>query len=294
MSLSGIGLHTGEECNLTLYPTDENTGIVFVRTDLDKKPMVKADVNNVIGTNRGTVLKQNDAKVHTVEHLLSALFGLGIDNAKVEISGPEPPVLEGSALPYIKAINASGINKQSEPKNIYMVEEPIRYKVNAKDIEINILPYDDFKITFIMDYGIKGLGVQYSSVESVSSGYVEGIAPARTFGLLSEITYLLNNDLIKGGSLDNSVVFVDQELSIQEQEFLMDKYGKTIKLDFKKGSILNTEGLRFENEPVRHKVLDLIGDLALFGRPIYGHVIAKKSGHGANIELVKELRKVTT
>ena len=236
------------------------------------------------------MLQENEVKVHTVEHILSALFGMGIDNTEIEISGPEPPILDGSALPFVNAINKAGITIQSIKKNNYQVNKNIRYKKN--DIEINILPYNHFKITFFMDYGLPDFGMQYSSIENVEYDFETNIAPARTFGLLSEVKYLKENGLINGGSLDNAVVFVDKEIDDHEKRSLSKIFEKNSDLNFKKGSILNTGGLRFNNEPVRHKVLDLIGDMSLLGRHILGHVIATKSGHNANIEIVKKLKEL--
>ena len=288
--VEGVGLHTGVECRLKIKPSNDNAGLFFTRTDLDQLSVIRADVDNVIETNRGTVLEKNGLKVHTVEHILAALYALGIDNAEMEISGHEPPILDGSALPFVTAINEAGFKVLTEPKDILKIDQKIRYIDSDNDIELIILPHESFKITFFMDYGLPNFGLQYSSIEDVALEFESEIAPARTFGLLSEITTLKDNGLIKGGNLGNAVVFVDQDVDEKERKKLSKTMGKSIDLNFKKGSILNAEGLRYDNEPVRHKVLDLIGDLSLFGRPLLGHVIAKKSGHSANIELVKLLR----
>lgn len=291
VTLSGVGLHTGLKSKLSIIPASENTGILFIRTDLDRIPTIQASVNNVVETNRGTVLLDNGVKVSTVEHVLSALYASGVDNAKIEISGPEPPILDGSALPYVNILNTAGIKKLNASQDIVKIDQKIQYVDFDNDIKLTILPHDNFKITFFMDYGLSDFGLQYSSIENVELDFAKEIAPARTFGLLSEISLLKKNNLIKGGSLDNAVVFVDREIDSEEQDMLIEMAGKNIDTNFKKGSILNAGGLRFDNEPVRHKVLDLIGDLSLFGKPIFGHVIANKSGHGANIELVKLLSK---
>ncbi len=288
--VEGVGLHTGTKCRLKIKPSNDNAGLFFTRTDLDKLSVIRADVDNVIETNRGTVLEKNGMKVHTVEHILAALYALGIDNAEMELSGPEPPILDGSALPFVDAINSAGIEDLEEPKEILKIDQKIRYMDPDNDVELIILPHESFKITFFIDYGLPNFGLQYSSIEDVAHEFESEIAPARTFGLLSEISHLKDNGLIKGGNLGNAVVFVDQDIDETERKRLSKAMGKSIDLNFKKGSILNAEGLRYDNEPVRHKVLDLIGDLSLFGRPFFGHVIAKKSGHSANIELVKLLR----
>jgi len=290
VSLSGIGLHTGVKSKINIIPASENAGIIFSRIDLSGKPIVKADINNVISTNRGTVLQENGVKVHTVEHVLSALYGLGIDNALIELDGPEPPIMDGSALPFVKLVREIGITIQTSVKNYFKVEELIHFRKD--DIELNILPFSHFKATFFMDYEMPDFGLQYSSIDNLEFEFETEIAPSRTFGLLSEIKSLKENGLIKGGSLENAVVFVDKEINEKEQKSLLQLFEKNNNLNFKKGSILNNEGLRFDNEPVRHKVLDLIGDLSLLRRPIKGHVIAKKSGHSTNIEFVKKLRSV--
>lgn len=289
-SLSGKGLHTGVKSKINIRPASENAGITFSRIDSNGNPTIKADVNNVFSTNRGTVLQENGVKVHTVEHVLSALYGLGIDNAIIELDGPEPPIIDGSSLPFVKIIKEKGIKTQSSAKKYFEVDEHIFFRKD--DIELNILPYNHFKATFFMDYKLPNFGLQYSSIDNLEFEFETEIAPSRTFGLLSEIESLKDNGLIKGGSLDNAVVFVDKEINEKEQISLLKLFGKNTNLNFKKGSILNTEGLRFDNEPVRHKVLDLIGDLSLLGRPIKGHVIAKKSGHSTNIEFAKKLRSM--
>jgi len=292
ITLGGVGLHTGVESTIILKPAKENAGLYFIRTDLQDNPIVRANVKNVVDTNRGTILQENDAKVHTVEHVLSALFGLGIDNAEIEISGSEPPILDGSSKPFTNAIKEAGIVPQTVSKDVLIIEEHLRYIDKENDIEINVLPSETFKITFFMDYGLPSFGLQYTSIDDVKNRFENEIAPARTFSLLSEITFLMEKGLIKGGSLENAVVFVDKDFDEDEQESLIKLFGNNTNLNFKKGSILNAGGLRFENEPVRHKVLDLIGDLSLLGKHVCGHIIAKKSGHTANIELVKKIKNI--
>ncbi|NHZ85890.1 MAG: UDP-3-O-[3-hydroxymyristoyl] N-acetylglucosamine deacetylase [Planctomycetia bacterium] len=291
VSLDGVGLHTGISSTLKIKPAKENSGLIFKRVDLKYNPTVPVDVNNVVATNRGTILERDGVCIHTVEHVLAALKGLGIDNAKIEISGPEPPIMDGSALPFVQKIKEVGITKQAAIQDVFKVIEPIHLSDSDNDIEINIVPADQFKITFFMDYNLPNFGLQYASIENVEIEFYRDIAPARTFGLLSEIVQLKQNGLIKGGNLENAVIIVDKKVDKKERNILSKLFGLNTQLVFKNGDILNSEGLRFENEPVRHKVLDLVGDLALLDKPIVGHVIAVRSGHRTNIELVKKIKE---
>ena len=291
VSLKGIGLHTGIQSTLNINPAKENSGIIFKRIDLNEKPSIPADVDYVIDTNRGTILECNGIRIHTVEHVLAALSGLGIDNAIIELTGPEPPIMDGSALPFVLALEKVGIVDQGETQDVFMVTEPFQFNDPENDIEINLLPAEQFKITFIIDYGLPNFGLQYVSIDDVESEFKKEIAPARTFGLLSEVAQLKHNGLIKGGGLGNAVIIVDKKVDEIEQEILSKLFGLNTELVFKNGDILNRDGLHFENEPVRHKVLDLIGDISLFGMPIMGHIIATRSGHKTNIEFVKKLKR---
>ena len=292
VSLDGIGLHTGIKSTINFKPAKENSGIVFERKDLKENPVIPADVDYVIETNRGTMLERNDVRIHTVEHVLAALRGLNVDNVLIELSCPEPPIMDGSALPFVKAIKKVGIVDQSAIQDVFNVTEPIQFDDTENDIEISILPADQFKITFFMDYGLPKFGLQYVFIEDVEDEFENEIAPARTFGLLSEVAQLKQNGLIKGGGLENAVIIVDKKVDKNEQENLSKLFGLNTKRVFNNGDILNSEGLHFENEPVRHKVLDLIGDMSLFGKPIIGHVIASRSGHRTNIKFIKELRRI--
>ena len=292
MSLEGIGLHTGVQSILNINPAKENNGIIFRRIDLIDNPVIPADVDYVIDTNRGTMLENNGVRIHTVEHVLAALNGLGIDNALIELTGPEPPIMDGSSMPFVEAINKVGIADQSEIQDVFKITESIQFDDLDNCIEISILPSEQFKITFFMDYGLQNFGLQYASVENVEKEFENAIAPARTFGLLSEIVQLKQSGLIKGGSLENAVIIVDKKVDKSEQKIFSKLFGLNIKPTFKNDEILNQGGLHFENEPVRHKVLDLIGDMSLLGKPIIGHVIAKRSGHKTNIEFVKKLRRI--
>lgn len=290
-ALEGVGLHTGINTTLNIKPAKENSGIIFKRIDLKNNPTIPADVNYVIATNRGTVLEQNGVRVHTVEHVLAALRGLGVDNVIIEIAGPEPPIMDGSALPFVQAIKKVGIIKQNVVQDVIKVTEPIQVNDSENTVEINIIPAEQFKITFFMDYGLKNFGLQYVSIENVESEFENEIAPARTFGLLSEIVQLKQGGLIKGGGLENAVIIVDKKVDKKERNILSKLFGLNTQLVFNNGDILNSGALRFKNEPVRHKVLDLVGDMALLGRPIAGHIIATKSGHSVNIELIKKIKQ---
>ncbi|NHZ84959.1 MAG: UDP-3-O-[3-hydroxymyristoyl] N-acetylglucosamine deacetylase [Planctomycetia bacterium] len=291
VSLDGVGLHTGISSTLKINPAKVNSGIIFKRVDLKDNPTIPADVNNVVATNRGTILERSGVRIHTVEHILAALKGLGIDNVAIELSSPEPPIMDGSALPFVQAIEKVGIIDQGTIQDVFKVIEPIQHSDSDNDIEINIVPADQFKITFFMDYNLPNFGLQYVSIGNVDIEFEKEIAPARTFGLLSEVTQLKQNGLIKGGGLENAVIVVDKKVDKKERNILSKLFGLNTQLIFNNGNILNSDGLRFENEPVRHKVLDLIGDLALLGKPIIGHVIATRSGHRVNIELVKKIKE---
>lgn len=291
ISLDGIGLHTGIKSTLIIKPAKENAGIVFIRTDLEGRPTVPADIGYVIDTNRGTVLERNGVHVHTVEHVLAALKGLGVDNATIELSGPEPPIMDGSALPFVQAIQKVDLIDQDAIQDVFKVMELIQFKDAENEIEINILPAEQFKITFFMDYGLPNFGLQYVSIEDVESEFEKEIAPARTFGLLSEVAQLKKSGLIKGGGLENAIIIVDKKVDKKEQNILSKLFSSNTQIVFNNGDILNGGGLHFENEPVRHKVLDLVGDMALLGRPIVGHIIATRSGHSANIELIRKIKQ---
>ncbi len=292
VSFEGIGLHTGAKSKLGILPAQENSGIVFERVDLDGTPSIPADVDYVVDTNRGTMLERNGVRIHTVEHILAALMGMGIDNAIIELDGPEPPIMDGSALNFVQMLEKAGTVELNDIQQVFKIIEPFHYKDDESEIEINILPYKNFKITFFMDYGLPDFGMQYASIENVEDDFIKEIAPARTFGLLSEVTMLKNNGLIKGGSLENAIIVADKKVSKKEQEILSKLIGSNKNQIIKNGDFLNRDGLRFANEPVRHKVLDLIGDLSLFGKPVIGHFIATRSGHKTNIELIRKIRQM--
>ena len=288
VSCTGVGLHTGVESTITFNPAPENFGIKFLRTDKEDQ-YVTPDLDNVIDLTRGTTIQENGIKVHTTEHVLSACAGMGIDNLLLELNSKEPPVMDGSAKDFVSALVESGIVEQEADVDFLKITKPVVYTDEEKDVEVVGVPYDGFKTTFTIQYDLEDLDVQYSSVHNMSQNYQTQIAPARTFCLLSEIKGLAKQGLIKGGNLGNAVIIVDKDIEDEEVRIFKERFG----IKFFKGDrgLHKTQVLRFRNEPVRHKTLDLIGDLALLGKPILGHITAIKSGHKGNVEFAKLLRK---
>lgn len=292
VSLSGVGLHTGREAALTFRPAPENTGVRIRRVDVDNSPEIVADIDHVVDISRGTTLAQNGVKVMTVEHVLAAIAGLEIDNIYVDLDTMEPPVGDGSAEPFVKALLEAGFREQNAPKGYLEIERTIIYHDEGKGVDLVVTPSTEFKVTYMVDYKNPALGTQYTTMYSLQEEFVKEFASARTYGFLSEVESLKEQGLIKGGDLDNAIIIVDREIDEGEFDRLKKLFG------FKKGVVLGDNGildnrqLRFPNEPVRHKVLDLIGDLSLLGFPIKGHVLAARAGHAAHVELVKMIRKV--
>lgn len=289
VSVKGVGLHTGEKVKLTFKPAPENHGYKFQRIDLESKPVITADVNKVVSTNRGTTLKSGEASISTVEHVLSALMGLHIDNVLMEIDGPEAPIMDGSAMSFVKVLEKAGIEEQANDREYFVIEEPISYRDEETGAELIALPADSFQITTMIDFNSDILGHQYASLDSMED-YKKEIASSRTFVFLRELEQLLDQDLIKGGDLDNAIVIADKGMSQKKLDALAKRLGKP-KMKIDKAGILNTTKLHFENEPARHKLLDIIGDVALIGKPIKGRIVATKPGHTANIEFAKLLKK---
>ncbi len=289
VSVQGIGLHTGEVVTLTFRPASVNHGYKFQRTDLEDQPVINADVGRVVSTNRGTTIKAGNAQVSTVEHALSALFGLQIDNILMEIDGPEVPILDGSAVEFVRALKKAGLKEQDAEREYFEVEEPISFRDEVTGTELLALPADDFEITTMIDFNSMVLGQQYASLNDISQ-FAEEIAACRTFVFLHELEHLFNQSLIRGGTLNNAIVIVDRVISQEELDKLAAKLERpSVKVD--KEGILNTVKLHFKNEPARHKLLDVIGDIALLGRPIKGKIVATKPGHTANVEFTKLLKK---
>ncbi|UCD37088.1 MAG: bifunctional UDP-3-O-[3-hydroxymyristoyl] N-acetylglucosamine deacetylase/3-hydroxyacyl-ACP dehydratase, partial [Fidelibacterota bacterium] len=292
-SISGIGLHTGLECTATFKPADVNTGVRFVRTDLDDFPPIVADIEHVVDISRGTTIAFDGNRVHTVEHILAAVSGLGIDNLQVDLSAKEPPVMDGSAKPFVDVLLEAGIEEQNASRKVLVIDRTVSYSDPENNIDMHVLPSETFRITFMMDYHhLTRNGTQFMSVYSMEEDFVKRIAPARTFCLFSEVEQLKKQGLAQGGSLDNAVVFVDRAIAPGEIEHLKQIFNIKGEVAPGEDGILKGQKLRFENEAVRHKILDLIGDLALLGMPIQGHVVTTRSGHASNVELVKRLKEV--
>ena len=286
-----MGLHTGVDSTATFKPAPENFGIRFKRLDLENCPEIMADIDHVIDISRGTTIGLDNFRIHTVEHILSAIFGLQIDNILIELTEKEPPVMDGSAIPFVDVLLKAGIKTQDALRDELIIDKTITYTDPEREVDIHILPSDKFRVTFMTDYKVKSLGTQYTAMYSLEEDFVEQFAPSRTYCLFSEIITLNDLGLIKGGSMDNAVVFVDKEFEEKEVKNLKKLFNLEDDFFIGDNGILNGTELRFTNEPVRHKVVDLIGDFALLGIPIRGHVIAARSGHATNVELVKKIKK---
>ena len=291
-SCVGVGLHTGVESKITFKPASDNFGIRFKRMDVEGCPEIRADIDHVVDISRGTTIEENGVKIHTVEHALAACVGLGLDNVLIELTEKEPPVMDGSSKDFVEALTKAGIVKQDSPRNYLHIDEAVGYTDAERGVDIHIMPSDQFRITFMIDYESQTLGTQFTTLDQLEKKFATEIAPARTFCFLSEVETLKEEGLIKGGNLDNAVVIVDKDIDQDEAATLKKLFGIKKEISLGANGTLNGKPLRFENEPVRHKALDLIGDLALLGMPIQGHVIASKSGHAANVELVKRIKKV--
>lgn len=284
VSISGKGLHTGCVVSITLLPAPAHHGIVFQRIDVLNTPTVKAHILNVVDTARCTILHDNGVNVKTVEHLLAAFAGMSIDNALVQINAEELPILDGSAEPFISMIKKAGIKELSEPREYISVDEVIKFEKPDVGIELILVPAEKFTMSVMVDYGTNVLSSQYASIKKMED--VETIASCRTFVFLHELHYLVKNNLVKGGEIDNAIVFVDKK---PEPEFLEEVATFFNKKDIQinENGTLNNVQLRCLNEPACHKLIDLLGDLALLGKPIKGEIIARKPGHFANTEFTK-------
>jgi len=291
-SCVGTGLHTGVESKITFKPAAEDFGIRFKRMDVDGCPEIKADIDHVVDISRGTTIEENGVRIHTVEHALAACVGIGLDNVLIELSEKEPPVMDGSAIDFVEALLKAGVVKQNVPKNYLHIDEAVGYSDPERGVDVHIMPSDQFRVTFMLDYESKTLGTQFTTMDELEKNFATEIAPARTFCFLSEVEHLKEQGLVKGGNIDNAVVIVDKTIDENEAETLSKLFGIDKKISLGSNGTLGGTEFRFDNEPVRHKALDLIGDLALLGMPLQGHVIASKSGHAANVELVKEIKKV--
>ncbi|MFA5509763.1 MAG: bifunctional UDP-3-O-[3-hydroxymyristoyl] N-acetylglucosamine deacetylase/3-hydroxyacyl-ACP dehydratase [Candidatus Cloacimonadaceae bacterium] len=291
VAYTGIGLHTGEITTIRFRPAGKDEGIVFIRTDLPNKPEIPADIDHVVDISRGTTIGINGAVVGTIEHVLSAIKGLNIDNIRIEIDGPEAPVADGSPLPFLTLLRQAGLIQQDSERVFFELDAPINFSAPEENVDVVIVPSNELKVTFMIDYKHPNLGTQYTWLPSMDY-YESEFAGARTFCFINEILYLREKGLIKGGSLDNALVIAEPNMSEEELKHLQEAFGYHKPVKVSEEGILNTNKLRYYNEFVRHKVVDLIGDMALLGMPIKGHILAARSGHKTNVELVKKLRQI--
>ena len=291
-SLSGVGLHTGETVEVTIEPAPDNHGYKFQRIDIEGEPIIPADADLVVDTQRGTTLEKNGVKVCTTEHLLAALFGLQVDNALIKLDALEVPILDGSALLFVNEIEKVGVVEQNADREYFEFTENQPFEDLEKGIEILAIPYDDFRVTVMVDYDSIALGTQHASMYNLGE-FKEQISPCRTFVFLRELEGLAKAGLIKGGDIDNAIVLVEREEVAQEElDELARLLGKE-HLDIQiKGNTLNNCELKYINEPARHKLLDIIGDLALVGKPIKGHILAARPGHSGNISFAKIIKEI--
>ncbi|WP_117882838.1 bifunctional UDP-3-O-[3-hydroxymyristoyl] N-acetylglucosamine deacetylase/3-hydroxyacyl-ACP dehydratase [Aureibaculum luteum] len=290
ISLSGVGLHTGKQVNLTFKPAPENYGFAFTRVDLEGSPVIEARAEYVVDTQRGTNIEKNGVKIQTSEHVLAAVVGLGIDNICIELDSPEPPIMDGSSWFFIEALEKAGLQEQDAEVEEYIVKEIVSYKDENTGSEIILMPADHYEVTAMVDFGTKVLGTQNATLKKITD-FKEEISSARTFSFLHEIEMLLDNNLIKGGDLNNAIVYVDNEISPETMEKLRKAFNKEA-IAVKPNGILDNLTLHYPNEAARHKLLDVIGDLALVGVKIRGKVIANKPGHGVNTQFAKKLSKI--
>ena len=287
VKLEGRGLHTGYEVEIKFKPAPSNHGIKFKRTDLKENPIIKASVNNVVDTSRGTTLEENGVKVHTVEHVLAALNGLEIDNVLVELNGPETPILDGSSRQIARSLTDVEIEELDEDKNYYYIKEKIEYKDEENQIELIAYPDEELSVNVLIDYNSKVLGHQFA-IFNEKIDFLEELAPSRTFVFFHELEFLLKNNLIKGGDLENAIVIMENPVPQEELDRIADLFNKP-HVKVKPEGVLNNIDLFYTNEPARHKLLDILGDMALIGRPIKGRIIAKKPGHHANTKFAKKI-----
>jgi UDP-3-O-[3-hydroxymyristoyl] N-acetylglucosamine deacetylase/3-hydroxyacyl-[acyl-carrier-protein] dehydratase len=288
-NISGTGLHTGVLVDMKLVPAHPGFGIQFHRIDLPNSSYVKADCDFVTDTSRGTTLQNGDARVSTVEHLLAALVGMGVDNVLIELNGPEIPIMDGSSQPFIELIEDAGLAEQEAAKAWYSLEENIYHYDEQKRVEMTALPSASYQITTLIDFNSPVLGTQHAGLKNMRD-FKTAIAPCRTFCFLHELEMLLDNNLIKGGDINNAIVVVDKKVDDEELKRLK-KVFKKDKIEVKSEGYLNNLELRFPNEPARHKLLDVIGDLALIGYPIKARIIANRPGHSSNVEFAKKIKQ---
>lgn len=288
-NISGTGLHTGILVDMILKPANPGYGIQFQRVDLPNQPTIKADCDLVTDTSRGTTLESNGAKISTVEHVMAALVGMGIDNCHIEINGPEIPIIDGSSEPFVELIEEAGIAEQDAAKVWYTIDENIYLYDEGKRVEMVAMPATEYSITTLIDFNSPVLGTQHAGLKHLQD-FKNEIAPCRTFCFLHELEMLLDNNLIKGGDINNAIVVVDKPVDEAEMARLK-KIFKKDKIEVKSEGYLNNLELRFPNEPARHKLLDIVGDLSLIGYPIKANIIANRPGHSSNVEFAKKIKQ---
>ncbi|AYL98220.1 bifunctional UDP-3-O-[3-hydroxymyristoyl] N-acetylglucosamine deacetylase/3-hydroxyacyl-ACP dehydratase [Mucilaginibacter celer] len=288
VSVSGTGLHTGQRVTMTFNPAPENHGYKFRRVDIPGSPIIDADVDNVSDTSRGTSISQNGATVNTVEHVLAALVGLEVDNVLIDMDGPETPIMDGSSIQFVDVITETGLVEQDADREYYHIPYNIHYSEPDRKVEMVAMPLDDYRFTCMVDYNSQVLGSQHASISTIGE-FKKEIASCRTFCFLHELEMLLKHDLIKGGDLNNAIVVVDKDVDQEELNHLAKLFNRK-DISVAPQGILNNIELRHQNEPARHKLLDMIGDLALVGVPLKGHIMAARPGHAANVAFAKKIK----
>ncbi len=289
VSISGTGLHTGIKVDMTLKPANAGYGYQFQRVDLPGQPIIKADCDLVTDTSRGTTLEENGVKINTVEHVLAALVGMGVDNCLIEMNGPETPIMDGSSEPFIEMIEEVGVIEQDAAKAWYSIDTNITYYDDKKRVEMTAMPSMEYQVTTLIDFNSPVLGTQHAGLKKMKD-FKSQIAPCRTFCFLHELEMLLDNNLVKGGDINNAIVVVDKPVTEEEMSRLAKAF-KRDKIEVKSEGYLNNLELRYPNEPARHKLLDVIGDLALIGYPIKAHIIANRPGHSTNVDFARKLKQ---
>ena len=289
VTISGAGIHTGRFVTIVIKPADPNTGINFQRVDLPGEPVVKADVDNVIETNRSTTIEANGARIGTIEHLMASLMGMQIDNALIEINGEEVPILDGSSQVFIDHLSRAGVQKQNAEKIYYKIQHNISFVDEGKKVEMVALPYNGYRINTLIDFNSPILGTQHAALNNINN-FKNEIAPSRTFCFFHELEQLIAHDLIKGGDINNAIVVVDKPVDDEQVKRISKVFHKD-DVKVSEAGILNNLTLRFPNEPARHKLLDVVGDLALVGYPFKAHIIANRPGHSSNIQFAKKIKE---
>lgn len=289
LTIAGVGLHTGQQVTMTLHPAPENHWYRFRRVDLPDQPIVLADADYVTDTSRGTTISQYGASVSTIEHLLAALVGLQIDNVLIDLDGPEVPIMDGSSYPFVKMIKEVGYDEQDADRDFFEIPHNIHHSEPDRKVDMVAMPLDGYRFTCMIDFNSPVLGSQHASISNITE-FSEHISSSRTFCFLHELEMLVENNLIKGGDLNNAIVVVDREVQKEELREIAKLFNRE-DIDVAKEGILDNIELRHQNEPARHKLLDMIGDLALVGQPLKGHIMAARPGHAANVAFAKKIKQ---